>query len=141
MIKKLWILVLASLTSNVACASSIDLPGLLPWPHEDGNYLQQTQREEGKWYLAAAMVEHGKIKTMVGLIEQPVNPSAFSHLHIPGATMHVRGIECDSMRYMFVPSSSDLQGGYWMGTSKETKPIEKNCQIKNPPEKWHFIEQ
>jgi hypothetical protein len=135
-LKSAFILLCAALAS---CSPSYDQ--LAPWPEQDGNYLQLHQSPSGEWLLTGAVVKSGKTATALFKVEIPADPSSLLTQRVPFASIHVRGVDCESLvfKHLIVDQYSNIES-YWMAIPRGTTAVNPSCQIKNPPEKWRFVD-
>lgn len=122
-----------------SCSPSYDQ--LAPWPEQDGNYLQLHQSPSGEWFLTGAVVKSGKAATALFKVEIPADPSSLLTQHVPLASIHVRGVDCESLvfKHLIVDRHSSIES-YWMAIPRGRTVVKPSCQIKNPPEKWRFVD-
>lgn len=131
--------------SVVGCSPADDQPSQLalqaPWPERDGNYLRLHQSTNGQWFLSGAVVRSGKTATALYKVERPADPSSLLSQHIPLASIHVRGVDCESLafKHLFLDQHTYVEA-YWMAVPRGITRAKPSCQIKNPPEKWQFVE-
>jgi hypothetical protein len=107
MIGKLLLLMALSGTAHASPVSRADL--LKPWPEENGNYLQMYKGDNRQWYMVSHSVKNAKVAEAVAQIVQPKDPSSFLVRSVPGATIFVRGLECESLSYHLVIDSETPQ--------------------------------
>lgn len=117
-----------------------DLSQLAPWPKIDGNYLQLLQDHAGDWFMAAAVVRGSKVSTSIAKVDRPSDPASLLQQHIPLASIHVRGIDCESLEYKHLVVYQPGLESYWMAIPRGITTPKKSCQIRNTPEKWQFIQ-
>lgn len=88
---------------------------LAPWPEQDGNYLQLHQSPSGEWFLTGAVVKSGKAATALFKVEIPADPSSLLTQHVPLASIHVRGVDCESLvfQHLIVDRHFSVES-YWM---------------------------
>lgn len=131
-----------SLAAGAATATpGPDLSQLAPWPNTDGNYLQLLQDQAEDWYIAAAVVRGSKVSTSLAKVDRPADPASLLQQHLPLASIHVRGIDCESLEYkhLVVAQQPELES-YWMAFPRGITTPKPSCQIMNTPEKWQFVE-
>ncbi|MGG2621964.1 hypothetical protein [Pseudomonas aeruginosa] len=124
-----------------SCSPSYD--ELAPWPGQDGNYLQLHQSPSGEWLLTGAIVRSGKTTaTALFKVEIPADPSSLLTQHVPLASIHVRGVDCESLvfKHLVVERGPNIDS-YWMAIPRGRTVVKPSCQIKNPPEKWLFVDR
>ncbi|MCY1527792.1 hypothetical protein D9M68_628740 [compost metagenome] len=128
-----------TLTAGIAAANP-ETSQLAPWPAIDGNYLQLHQDAHGTWFITAAVVKGGKVATSLAKVERPSNPASLLQQHMPLASIHVRGIECESLEYKhLVVDRNERRENYWMAIPRGITTPKPTCQIKNTPERWQFV--
>lgn len=120
------------------CSPSYD--ELAPWPWQDGNYLQLQKTPSGAWLLTGAVVRSGKAATALYTVETPSDPASLLTQNVPLASIHVRGVDCESLtfKHLVIDRHTHIDS-YWMAVPRGRTTVKPSCQIKNPPEKWQFV--